>query len=603
MQTDRPVLDGAQRMGWGSDVVADMLRQLGIDYVCLNPGASYRGLHDSLVNYLGNEAPAMLLVLHEESAVAMAHGYAKVTEKPMAAIVHSNVGLMHATMGIFNAWCDRVPIIVLGATGAVDAVQRRPWIEWIHTAKDQGALIRHYSKWDDQPASPRAAVESLLRAYQLACTAPKGPVYICLDTQLQECTLAEDIPLPDVSRYLPGPTPEPSEAALAAAVDCLAGAERPVILMGRVSRSQVAWDQRVALSELLGAPVITDLKLGAAFPTAHPLCAGAPGFYLSEAQRTLVQQADVILSLDWLDLQGALLQAEASPPRARIIHCSVDRYGHNGWSMDYQGLPPVDVPVLAEPDAIVGSCCRLLQQRRQPASETWRQLAQPNRRDVSTLSVTDTTAESCPIGLADLGICFNDVAANRAVCLVRLPLGWPGEACQFRGPLDYLGYDGGAGVGSGPGMTVGAALALTGTGRLPVAIIGDGEFLASANAVWTAAHHRIPMLIIVANNRSYFNDEVHQEVVAKRRDRPLENRWIGQRIDDPPPDLATVARGFGVQGFGPVADVRALSAALEEALIALEQGASCVLDVIITPGYNAMMVTDGTRGAAATTGD
>ena len=129
---------------WGSDAVAETLRALGIPYIALNPGASYRGLHDSLVNHLGNEHPQMLLCLHEEAAVAIAHGYAKATDRMMAAAVHSNVGLMHATMAIFNAWCDRAPVLVLGATGPWDASRRRPWIDWIHTFADQGAQVRAY---------------------------------------------------------------------------------------------------------------------------------------------------------------------------------------------------------------------------------------------------------------------------------------------------------------------------------------------------------------------------------------------------------------------------------------------------------------------------
>src|SRR4249920_2130687 len=169
---ERPNPAGTNAPGFGSDVVAETLRDLDIPYVALNPGASYRGLHDSLVNYLGNAAPQMLLCLHEESAVAIAHGYGKVTGRAMAAALHWNVGLMHATMAIFNAWCDRMPVLLLGATGPVDAPKRRPWIDWIHTARDQGALIRDYTKWDDQPASAEAARESMLRAYWLANSAP-----------------------------------------------------------------------------------------------------------------------------------------------------------------------------------------------------------------------------------------------------------------------------------------------------------------------------------------------------------------------------------------------------------------------------------------------
>src|ERR1700729_369172 len=175
---ERPRPGGVNAPAFGSDVVAETLRALEVPYIAVTPGASYRGLHDSIVNYLGNTTPQMLLCVHEEAAVAIAHGYAKVTGNAIAAAVHSNVGLFHATMAIFNAWCDRAPGVILAATGPVDAAKRRPWIDWIHTAADQGAIVRPYTKWDDQPASPAAARESLLRGFWLANSAPQGPVYI-----------------------------------------------------------------------------------------------------------------------------------------------------------------------------------------------------------------------------------------------------------------------------------------------------------------------------------------------------------------------------------------------------------------------------------------
>src|SRR5262252_1279533 len=207
---ERPLPSGTNAAGFGSDVVAEVLRDLDIPYIALNPGASYRGLHDSLVNHIGNATPQMLLCLHEESAVAIAHGYAKVTGKAMAVAVHSNVGLFHATMAIFNAWCDRMPVIILGATGAVDAMRRRPWIEWIHTARDQGALIRNYVKWDDQPASIGAAQEAILRANMIAQTPPCGPVYINLNLELQEDEIAALPPRPETARFAPPAPPEPA---------------------------------------------------------------------------------------------------------------------------------------------------------------------------------------------------------------------------------------------------------------------------------------------------------------------------------------------------------------------------------------------------------
>src|SRR5689334_20911057 len=226
---------------WGSDAIAAMLRALDVPYLALNPGASYRGLHVSIVNYLGNERPQMLLCLHEESAVAIAHGYAKATGRMMGVVLHSNVGLMHGSMAIFNAWCDRVPMLILGATGPWDAAKRRPWIDWIHTASDQGALVRDYTKWDNQPASVPAAYEALLRAAQIAGTPPRGPTYINLDAALQEMKISALPPVPDASRFQPPAAMQPEPAAIAKAAELLSGAKHPVILAGRVSRSQTAW--------------------------------------------------------------------------------------------------------------------------------------------------------------------------------------------------------------------------------------------------------------------------------------------------------------------------------------------------------------------------
>src|SRR5438067_9615404 len=260
-----PVPQGQEH--WGSDGIAAMLRALDIPYLALNPGASYRGLHDSIVNYLGNERPQMLLCLHEESAIAIAHGYARTSGKMMGAVVHSNVGLMHATMAIFNAWCDRVPMLILGATGPWDAAKRRPWIDWIHTASDQGALVRGYTKWDNQPASVPAAYDALLRAAQMSTTAPCGPTYVNLDAALQESKLGALPPLPDPSRFGAPQSPRPAPELIARAASVLSGATAPVMLVGRGKRTLESWRARVALAEKLGVKVMTDLKTGASFPT------------------------------------------------------------------------------------------------------------------------------------------------------------------------------------------------------------------------------------------------------------------------------------------------------------------------------------------------
>jgi thiamine pyrophosphate-dependent acetolactate synthase large subunit-like protein len=566
---EQPVSLPAGNALFGSDVVADTLRALEIPFIALNPGSSYRGLHDSLVNHLGNHAPQMLLCLHEEHAVAIAHGYAKVTGKPLAAAVHANVGLMHASMAMFNAWCDRIPVIVLGATGPVDAPKRRPWIDWIHTARDQGALVRPFTKWDDQPASAEAARESLLRACWLATTPPRGPVYVNLDVGMQEAPLPEPLPAIDAARFVPPVAPMPPDPALVTqAATLLRGAQRPVILFGRGSRRDDHWANRIALAEALGARVLTDLKLAAAFPTDHPLHTGAPAsFQGAEAARALAA-ADVVLSLDWVDLAGTLRSAGAT---AKIVNVSLDHQVHNGWSMDYQGLPPADLFLAADADAVVAALVAQL-----PAG-TGRAVPKP---------WPEMAFDPGPISVPQMAQTLRQAIGARPASLLHVSLSWNAAAWPFREPLDYIGGDGGAGIGGGPGIAVGAALALRGSGRLPVAVCGDGDFLMGVTALWTAVHYNIPLLIVVANNRSFFNDELHQERVARARNRPVENRWIGQRIGDPEIDLARMAEAQGATGFGPVSEASELPAVFAQAIAAVDGGAVAVVDVRVAPGYS-----------------
>src|SRR5215471_4571306 len=392
---ERPNPAGTNAPGFGSDVVAETLRDLDIPYIALNPGASYRGLHDSLVNHLGNAAPQMLLCLHEEAAIAIAHGYAKVTGRAMAAAVHSNVGLMHGTMAIFNAWCDRMPMMILGATGPVDAVKRRPWIDWIHTARDQGALVRHYTKWDDQPASPGAAREALLRGWWLANAAPQGPVYINLDAEMQEAKLPEPLPPIDMHRFIPPVAAGPAAEVVRKAVELVAA----------------------------------------------------------------IKEADVIMSLDWVDLAGTF-KSTGAWPTAKVIQVSLDQNIHNGWSMDHQGLPPVDLFVAADPDAAVAALVEALPKdaaKKKPALA----VVPPARKPKG--------AED-EIAVEDLALNLREAVGERAVTLTHVSLSWHGAWWDFRHPLDYLGSDGGGGVGGGPGISVGAALALKGSGRMAIGV-------------------------------------------------------------------------------------------------------------------------------------
>ncbi|MCC7486136.1 MAG: thiamine pyrophosphate-binding protein [Burkholderiales bacterium] len=559
---------------WGSDAVAAMLRELGVRYIALNPGSSYRGLHDSIVNYLGNRDPQMILALHDEHAVAIAHGYWKVSGEMMAAALHSNVGLMHAAMAVFDAWCDRAPVLVVGATGPWDAAQRRPWIDWIHTASDQGALVRDYTKWDNQPGSVAAAMEAMLRGAQIARTAPRGPVYVNLDVTLQEEKIGALPAMPEVARYAPPAPVQPDPAAVAAAARLLSGARNPVMLTGRSSRGIAHWQAQVALAEKLNLRVLTNLKMAAAFPTGHRLHAGLTAAHLGATFQRFLAEADVVLSLDWLDLGGTLRQAYgAKPVTAKVIQVSCDAHNHRGWSMDYQGLPPLDAYLMCEPEAAVPLLI---------------EAASPRNAAVSAAPAVKLPARSGDVldlrGVADA---LDAATRGLETCLTHLPIGWHGGYCSFRHPLDYIGAEGGGGVGAGPGITVGAALALKGSGRLPIGLLGDGDFLMGNTAVWTAARYRIPCLMIVCNNRSFFNDELHQERVAIARGRPTENRWIGQRIGDPDIDLAAMARAQGATGIGPVTRTPDIEPAIRRGVEVVQSGGVCVIDARVQPGYDA----------------
>jgi thiamine pyrophosphate-dependent acetolactate synthase large subunit-like protein len=573
---DRPsvAVSGAAAPEWGSDVAAEMLRRMGVEYAALIPGASFRGLHDSIVNYLGNERPAMILCNHEEVSVAIAHGYAKVRRRPMAAIVHSNVGLPHT----------------------------------------QGEQVRAYTKWDNQPSSVAAIPEAMLRAWQAAQMAPAGPVYICFDAGLQEQRLdagaSKPIAFPDLSRYAPPAPVAPAPEAIREAVRLLVSAESPVILAGRLGWAEV-WQPLVRLAEALGAAVLQDSKQPASFPSNHPLSQGdlRPGARSSESDgldpTDLLAEADVILSLERTDPAGTLRGAGITPPTdgaaspngrvgwPRVVNVSLEPYALRAWAADYQELVPADVNLAADPELTllallegveralrddpsaarrVEARMSSLRDRRQRLEAKWNQEAR-SRWDISPVSL--------PRMVADLRTAVGDRYADAIVA--RMPLSIPEGVWDFTRPGSYLGADGGAGVGSGPGMTVGAALAARDSGRLVVGMLGDGDVLMANSALWTAAHHRLPMLVVVANNQSYFNDEEHQERMARVRNRPVENRWVGQRMADPPVDFAALATSLGVEGFGPVENPAELASTYQKAVAAVNEGRPALVDVRITP--------------------
>ncbi|NNU80794.1 thiamine pyrophosphate-binding protein [Halovulum dunhuangense] len=562
---------------YGSDVIADALREQDFPYIALNPGASYRGLHDSLVNHLGNRTPEIITCMHEEHAIGIAQGYAKVTDKALAVAVHSNVGLMHASMGIFNAWCDRIPMLIIGATGPVDAARRRPWIEWIHTTTDQGGMVRGYTKWDDQPGSPEAAVESIRRGVQLANSRPSGPVYVNLDVSVQEMELSEPPKLDPLSLFQTPADPEPPAAALDQAVEILKSAKRPFIFCGRADRSEAGWADRVRLAEMLGARTTAHMKLPAAFPTTHPCFVGETGWRLKGKVLDAIRNADAIVMLDWLDAGNTIkLAFPAGTPRPPIIHVSNDFLIHRGWNMDYGGLPAVDVNIPTVPETAV----RRLIERLEPL----RPAAAPmplKKWDIPA------PADKGEIGLMDLARAFCRASEGRDLTITSRPLGWPTNANVIEHPLGFLGHTGGGGLGAGTSIAVGVALGLReiGSDRTTVAILGDGDYTMGLTAIWNAATLKLPVLFLIANNHSYYNDEDHQIKVAIKRRRAPENAPIGQRMQGPEPDLAGLARSLGLEAADPVFDLADLPTALEKAFERVAAGAAYVLDVRVRPEY------------------
>jgi thiamine pyrophosphate-dependent acetolactate synthase large subunit-like protein len=573
---------------YGSDFIVDLLRRYGIPYAAFNPGASFRGIHDSLVNYLGNQAPEFLECTHEEISVAIAHGYARATGKPMAAILHNVVGLQHATMAIYNAWCDRIPVILLGGTGPMSYTRRRPGSDWVHTALVQGNLVRDFVKWDDQPADLDSTPESFARAYQTAMTEPKGPVYICYDAEMQEREHSEFPALPDPAKFSPPAAPCASPQTLQRIAERLLDAEAPVIVADRLGRSALAFDALVQLAEMLSVPVV-DQGNRLNFPTQHAMA-------LTEIAEEVYGGADFILALDTMDLYGALhtvnrLTRETQPmyrAGTPIAHVTLDGYIVRSWSHDFRRLQQTDDAIAADTSgfvpALLALCAEQLATRPGAATRARLRGEQWQGRSARLRAEWQAQAEAArgqsPIALSALAATVWEVIQDQPWVLANgTANGWAKRLWNISRPDQYLGKNSGGGLGYGVGASIGAALAFP--DRLCVNLQGDGDFLFTPTALWTAAHHKTPTLTILVNNRSYYNSEEHNAKIAKHRGRPIETAGQGTRIEDPAFDFAAMARAMGLYAEGAITRCEDLEPALRRAVKAVrEQGQSALVDVI-----------------------
>ena len=580
--------------GYGSDLVVDLLRAAGVEYVALNPGATYRGLHDSLVNYGGNRAPELVLTTHEEIAVGLAHGYAKAKGAPMAAVVHDIVGLQHASMAIFNAFCDRAPVLVLGATGPMDATRRRPWIDWIHTALVQGTQVRDYVKLDDQPASVAALPESFLRAWRVARTEPLGPVYLCLDAGLQEQPLEHPVALPDVARFRPPAAPHPDPQALDDAARRLAEARFPVIVVESLGRRPEATPALCRLAELLAAPLI-DL---AGESQGRPSVPGDHPLDMSDARHEVVGEADVILALDVTSFLSGLGETDRSTREvrflneaARVIAISLDDYAFRSWAHTFQSLAPVDLPIAADAGLALPALVSAVEDRLKGDRRAAERQARAQRiaaRHATLRAEWQATVKVerglNPLAPSVLAAEVWEVLKDEDWVLANgTGKGWARRLWNWE-PRRSYGGSGGAGLGYGLAAALGVTLAHRGSSKVCVNLQSDGDLLYVVSGFYTAAHHRLPLLTVMFNNRTYGNDEAHQETVAKARGRPVENKVVGIRIDDPAPDFARIAQGFGVHAEGPIDTAAAVGPALRRALhIVKDEGRPALIDVITRP--------------------
>ena len=589
-ETQPPSKDPVNQTTSGGDFMVDVFKTLDIDYLSMNCASSFRGLHEAVINHAGNTKPEILNCPHEDIAVHLAQGYAKIAGKPMAMICHGVVGLQHATMAMYNAWCDRVPVIVLGGN-IVEANKRAPGAEWVHSAIDPAAIVRDYVKWDDQPTSLQHFAESAVRACKIAVTPPMGPVMLSLDAELQENPISEpeSLRIPKYARVVP---PQGDSGALAETAKLLVAAENPVIICDRYARTPAGMGRLIELAETLQCAVV-DNAGRMNFPSRHPL-------NQSFRRGTVIPQADVILALEVNDIWGTLnafsdrivrTSRPVTKKGAKIITLgSRDLYMKSNYQ-DFGRYQEVDLAIAGDGEASLPALTeqinRLIDEGRKAAYETRGKKYAAARLAMIEQAKSDATLgwDASPITTARMCAEVYAQIKDEDWSLVGNAIRnlWPHRLWDIKKPYQWNGGSGGAGVGYNLPASLGAALANKPHGRLTVAFGGDGDFLFNPGTLWTAAHHRIPMLYIVHNNRAYHQEYMYLQAMAARHGRGIEKADIGTTIKDPNIDYATVARGMGAHGEGPVVDPNELAPALRRAIAAVKAGQPAVVDVVTDP--------------------
>jgi acetolactate synthase I/II/III large subunit len=589
-ETMPPDKDPGIQTSSGGDFMVDVLKTLDFDYCAINPASSFRGIQEAIINYGRNTKPEILTCPHEEIAVSMAQGYAKIAGKPIAVMAHGTVGLQHAAMGLYNAFCDRVPVyVMIGNILAAD--KRMPGAEWAHSAIDPAALVRDFVKWDDQPASLQHFAESAVRAYKIAMTPPMAPVLLSLDAELQENPIPniESLSIPKLAKVRP---PQADPGALSEAARLLVAAESPVLICDRMARTQAGMDRLTELAETLQCAVI-DMGGRMNFPSRHPL-------NHTFRRPAVVGAADVVLGIELNDYYGAVhgfadrvvrRATSLLRPGTRTISIGVrDLYTKANYQ-EFQRYADVDLAIAADGEAtlpaLIEEVRRQLDARRASSYEArGRNLAQAHEVMLEQAKLDATIGwDASPITTARLCAELWGQIRHEDWSLVGngIRMLWPHRLWDFDRTYRWNGSSGGAGVGYNAPASAGAALANKRHGRLSVSIQGDGDMMFAPGTLWTAARHHIPILYVMHNNRAYHQEYMYVQAMANRHARGIENASIGTTLTDPDIDFATVARGFGVHGEGPVTNPDDLGPALARAVAVVKRGEPALVDVITEP--------------------
>ncbi|MDO9440178.1 MAG: thiamine pyrophosphate-binding protein [Beijerinckiaceae bacterium] len=571
--------------GWQSDIIVDLIKRYEFEYISMNPGASFRGLHDSIVNY-GKEDPPMLLCQHEEIAVQIAHGYAKASGKPMAVILHNLVGLLHATMAIYYAYIDRVPIFIMGATGPMDEGKRRPHIDWTHTALVQGNAIRDYVKWDYQPYSIDGVPESFARAFSVMTTEPQGPVYMCYDADLQEQKITREIPLPPIDSVRTPSPMMPDPRAIEAIADKLLACENPLLMPEYVGRREGGFDAMVKLAETIGAGV-WDINNALNFPNQHPLSLSL--------DKGALKTVDVVLGLDCKDVEKATRELNSTKREVTTVvadHCDWLEMGFaeinmSKWSMDYCRMQPCSIRALGDTSLGIPALTKVIEEKvaKDPAlkEKIRKRTATISKRHDETWAKWQEEAkedwDAAPMTVPRLAHEVWDVIKDEDWVLTANTLkNQVRKMWNFDKPYRHPGVE--LGTSTQIGMSIGVALAHKKAGRIVVDLQPDGDLMFDAGALWVAAKYEIPMLIVMYNNRAYYNDWEHQIRMARLRGTDLEKAHIGMDLFGPEPDFGALARSMGVWGEGPIEDPKDVRGALDRALAVVKSGKPALVDTI-----------------------